>query len=209
MAEPFISRQDVVMRLDGTLCAYKGQPVKVYARNGDMVQDINDVAFMKLSTGRKAKINVGHKDFCYRSMRLGFFQEENRAVWLVRVPQRQQKCGIPPRTIKFRSIDSLVLRYHSDNYFASLEMNQCLTGEHRGLQGALDTLERFDNYESVVVSREFALQRFRANVSTLAFRGRSVGTIDHKTKQVTVFNGPDLSYIINIINNQPELGMKV
>jgi len=206
MAKPFISRHDVVQRLNSTLCWYKGEPVFVTCRQDEMPKSSNEITVTRLRTGRHKKITVGEDDFCYKARRLGYMNHHGEALWLVRRPTRQYKVGIPTETVYYVRHESIQERKLGSAACRSPEMHKALMCEYPSLGEAREYL---DGSISVAIARDFAVSPM-GNPRRIGFyfRGRSVGIINERN-EAELYDGPDTSYLRGLILRDSKMGVNV
>lgn len=197
MAIGFDTGNDTAMRLDKTLALYKGKPVFVTCGG----ETRNTVTVTPLGVRKRGTlVDVTSDDFQYTGLELGYINFEGSALYLAREPQRRQRAGISLNTISSPNL------YIAD-VFNSKSMSKCIMGEHPSFREAVEWVEEGEKY-SVAFHRHMAV-RLNNNLIELLHRDQMVG---YKTLGMTSFSlyeTPEASYLVNIINNYNVEGLEV
>lgn len=194
MAIPFLSGEDTRMRLDRTICMYKGKPYHVSA-NGDSATFIYLTTLSGRGNGDYTEIKVTDPLFCYKAPLLGYMQYGNMAYYVMRIPLRQQKAGI--------SKDCLITEpaLPAGNYFATSSFEKCILGKHTKYQTALEQVQS-GKFHSVPIHRYVAIGISDGSQSIgLYYRTRLVGMQSPHTGRFQLIDGPDTSFVQRILDN--------
>lgn len=188
--------EDVRLRLNRTICLYRGHPYYVY--NEGIDPPSRDVFLRELGENqfinRKKDMRVPHDDpdFDPRSPELGYCFFNGEALYLSRVPDRRQRQGL--------SVESLRVEPRNvgpGTVFLTKAMEDCILGRHKTLHEALDLIDSGDN--SVPIHRHFAVGRIQNNhMLGLFYRCRLIGTKDDYADRFTLLPSRDHSYLMKI-----------
>lgn len=201
MAIGFETREDLCMRLDKTICFYKGRPVIIQAKRGDFL-DANTVMWRRLGGRKWGECQVDDEDFSYRAPRLGYvnFKRLNvtSAVWLARKPYRQQKCGLPLEYINYILVDTHSIRRADSTLTDTSAMASALMNDYSPVEEAVkNILDPGGDFRSVAIHREFALHRpeLEEEELVISYCGRTVGKFDAESHRVDLYPRADASFV--------------
>lgn len=195
MAEPFLTVDDARMKLDSTICSYKGKPYWV------TVRDFDEVSISPLDHGRAKRIQISDDDFSYAALPLGYMNYGHDVYYLSRLPARQNKAGLSQGNV----VTDPFLR--GDNYFGQNCMGDCIMGLHPPLKVALVTLEN-PVQQGVAIHRHVALKKLDKYRLGLFYRTRLIATSDGINALFTLVRSQDTSFMLRILRNL-DLGLKL
>ena len=187
MGKPFHSAEDKRMKLQGSICLWKGKPFMVLAELPG-----NEVELYRLGDGTRTKVDYTSEDFDYRSVPLGYIDYGKSAYYLTRMPHRQNKAGVSMETISV-----LGRGMHPENVFNTKAMEQCVLGEYTSFERACDEVEQGKSF-SRAFHRRMAVVGESRHIA-VHYRGRLVGYKVKKGYEVQLVPSGDYSYINNIL----------
>lgn len=173
MGTAYYDPRSVGLRLDRTICMYKGKPVYVYATNATRgvtddsyhMVEIMDVTSKPMT---KAKmVDYRDADFDYRAMLLGYINYNKGAYYLSRVPSRIQKQGLC-RT----AITSDPHNIGGGGWFTSDGMRDMLLNDYPSYADCINAIDN-DGWDAAAFHRCFAIKAARAK--QLMYKGRTIG----------------------------------
>lgn len=166
MAQDRMVQADLTLRLDQTICRYKGHPYYVSVA-GEVYPT---VALYRLGSGlTRAAHKVDHRlpEFDDSSPPLGYMHWNNRAYYLKRIPMRYQNQGIKSHNIARTGA--------SGNWFTSLAMENCILGKYFTLESAMYDINYSRDY-SYPLHRNIAIGSLDGRNLGLYYKGRLVAT---------------------------------
>lgn len=193
----FDSWDDVRLRLNRTICMYRGRPYLV--ANEGIEPPSKDIYLYPLDYRERdvephqVRIRINHEDpeFECRSPELGYLYWNGDATYVTRIPDRRQRQGITADVLRLDP--RLMVGPHT--LFCSKAMEDCILGNHKSLQEAIVMIERGEA-RSVPVSRHFAIGRIQNNhVLGLYYRNRLIGTQNEYDQSFVLFPTRDLSFL--------------
>lgn len=193
MAEKYLNRNDLILRLDRTICLYDGVPYFVSARSDETG---DKVALYRL-TGElrnKATKIVDHTEDAFedRSVPLGYFQSLDTAYYLQRIASRTQNQGLRQNVIS--GVPDTPRRDYS--WFTSTQMEACILGKHTTVADALEKIA--SGYNSVVVHRHVAIGLVDRKRIALYYKGKLCAL--RKGNGFEWLEGDEMSVIKKVVN---------
>ena len=141
------------LRLRGTIVAYKNRPVIVLEVNADNTLNIADV----IGKRNVAKVALNDPDLNIQEFKLGYVNYQGRALYLTRVPARQQRQGLCRQNIVVKAGD--FRNYFVDGMLSSAGFVDAFQGIYPTFEEAVNVLRTNLEVESVAFARRFALKR--------------------------------------------------
>jgi hypothetical protein len=195
MARDYETKHDMDLRLDRTICFYKGEPVYVITeRHAYPTVDIYDIRH-----GNYAKpiASIDHRsdDFSDRPPKLGYCDagKSGDAVYLKRAPYRVQNQGL-----SMQSITTVPHSYFGTETFFSQRMYNCIMGIHVGFDHALKQFAR-GSRRTVSIHRDIAIDSIDSRRLGLMYKSRLVGMINSDSKKIDWFTEKDILIIRKIM----------
>jgi len=171
MAQDRLNQDDLTMRLNDTICRWKGHPYYVMTTDGQ--SRYPNISLYKLdSILRRSHLIVNHTEdfFDDSSPPLGYMNHNNMAFYLKRMPYRWNNQGI-----KQQSIESLPsLRSVPGHWFSSMSIESCILGRYPSLDQAMSTLQYASYPSSVAIHRDIAIGYLDSRRIGLHFKARLV-----------------------------------
>lgn len=199
MAVPYYNREDLSMKLDRTICMYKGSPVFIVVnRHADPSNGVDVVGYplgAEMIPANAINIKVSSKQFDDRSLPLGYINYNGSAYYLTRVPWRRNLQAISATNVTSTPRIPGDDRYR---YFTSKAMEACILGRYPSKDEALKVLGR--GATSLAISRSVALFWEPAKNIAVKFKGRHVADIVKGV--VTWHTKPDIFLIQKIVDKQ-------
>lgn len=181
MGQGYFAKQDVIMRLHGTVCMYAGEPVVVYVNEGQPAEmvDIYDLKTYnkyKHQESRKRTVQYTDDAFVYKAFPLGYayHPEYKSAIYVSRLPDRQQSQGLGQYVIRTNNGDYNI-NVHSPY------MADCILGKHPCVAEAVQRVAS-GRANSCPFDRKFAVGQLRRGALTLSCRGKEVGLLVQGTE---------------------------
>lgn len=179
MGTAYYDPRSVSLRLDRTICMYKGEPlyVELGAHHDPSLSTRIGPDYWHILWGTRLKggtkwikdIDYRSPDFDYRALPLGYINHCGGAYYLARSPARQQKQGLCRSSTIFVGEQPQV-----GTWWASKDLHDCIMGIYPSLDKALKDLEEYKAMK-VAVSRNVAIAWNGGGVYTLHHKGRQVG----------------------------------
>ena len=194
--EEYLSRDDARLRLHQTVCLYKGKPVYVRLDNEDheTPYECKIWELSKVNKGVRAKtIDYRDKDFNAKEIELGYCQAGMTAVYLSRLPVRQNQQGLKHDNI-LSEPGNIPYEFYSDN------MEHCIIGKHRPLKTALAMLN--DGYEKIPLSRILAVGWLDRTKIALYYKEQIVALKEDTTNRFNIISSKTSSFVMRIIDKQ-------
>lgn len=171
MAQDRLTPEDLDLRLNNTICRYKGHPYYVQTGRADGRNSYPKISLYKLDGTMSRPINVDHTsdEFDDSSPPLGYMNYNNQAIYLKRVPHRLQNQGVRQESIM--SIPST--RGH---WFTSVSMESCILGRYPSQDQAMSTLQDAGSPYGVAIHRHIALSWIDSRTLGLYYKARLIAT---------------------------------
>jgi len=215
MALEIYGHEDVIMRLDRTICMYKDIPYFVTVTTGQEMDPTNKnlVKDIKLTPlkGTEKSIFINHtdKEFSYSSLQLGYMlyrdtiTEKKMAFFMTRAPRRIQKQGL---AIEY-TLSEPSKRFPDNRWFSGAAMYDCITGNHPRLSKAIEKIEN-ETHSSCPIHRHLAVGRLdspsRCKRIGLLYRARLIAYLDTMSdvddKRFVLFPSHDASFMKKLID---------
>lgn len=200
-ASPYIRQDDVYMRLHHTYCMYDGKPVFVNVNVGYTIGEVIIYPPGDLSATKAKVVNITDDKFKFVFPELGYFNYKNRAVYLVRRPDRNQRQGLDLATctvIVHNQNDSglppsVSAILSSENFIPNLE------GIYPSLQEALKLLK--EDAQSVAISKRVAIGYIGRNLLGLFYDSRLIGTYNRKREVFSITEDRLPSLVLSRLTN--------
>jgi len=192
MGTAFFNREDIKQRLAGTICFYDGLPYYVDAHNGVG----NTVCIIKLTDvlvnpSKRMEVDYTSDKFNYKSPALGyFFRDRKEAVYVSRIPDRNQSQGLNPYVLYAESNNGRYWYYTKE--FEDMLLNRYdprTTAEHL-LTSGLAT--------SVPISKNVALAHSRRGLLEVMYKGRPVAC-NFKGRGVELYDITEKNYMAKLL----------
>jgi len=192
MARELNSREDIIRRYDQSICMVKGEPVyvRVHPRE-EVVEPEHKIRIYKMPSnldGRGGLFDYRKDEFQAGPIELGYMFLRDRAIYVQRMPVRQNTHGLTHRCCIFTPDVPLGVRE-----FTGGDMVNCILGRHKSLEEALNIL-RDREAESVPIHRHLAIFR-DGNQVLLKYRTRFVGMKYPDRDEFYLFESKDRSFI--------------
>lgn len=191
MGAAFYDEEQKRMKLDRTICLYKGNPVFIRT---DTNEDYKVVVYPLGNPTQPIYVDYRDDDFDYLAFPLGYTNWRGAAYYVSRLPERQNAQGLAAHCVcvRPRNMPGLI-EWHS-----STEASNTIKGIYPTLDVALDTVSYLPGKpKSVAFSRYFAIECVQRGIVTLNYRGRNVGVLENREfKKFRVNKSKDLSLIL-------------
>ena len=190
MAEAYLNRNDLHLRLDRSICLYEGVPYFVVTEGVTG----NDIKLYKLEGQLSRKpITVDHTSnkFEDRSVPLGYYQSGETAHYLQRIASRTQNQGLRQNNIT--ALPDLPRREY--DWFTSKNMENCILGKYTTI---VDALEKIANgCTSVAIHRHVAIGLVDRKRIALYYKGKLCALL--KGNGWDWFEGDEMSVIKKVV----------
>ena len=174
MGTAYFNREDIVKRLNGTICFYDGYPYYVDAGHhkenwGNNVRLMSFDDYVNNRVSNYQEVDYTSDKFNYKSPALGYmFHKKKEAVYVSRLPDRNQSQGLNPYTLHTQpSLD----RYSS--WYFSPEFQDTLLDRYPSRSTA-EAMLAGRTATSVPISRNVALGHYRRGLIEVFYKGRPV-----------------------------------
>lgn len=187
--EKFLSRADLSLRLNGTLCLWDGEPVKVLVEE-DFSSDTDiRISFFNGKTRPKTVDYTCGRLTC-DGIKLGYVNIHDACYFVARLPVRRNTMSLSQNSISVSNGGSRTILFTS-------EMRNTILGIYPEFKDAIVTVE---NRYSIAISRDFALQR-ENNLKYLHYRDTRVGILN-RDATFQIFDAPNASFIRRALDKQ-------
>lgn len=182
MGMVFASNDKKSIRLNNTVCMYKGVPCLVTCRDYEMGNPltVSEVYVSPLVDypvnwpDRKVRgmyrVTYTTPDFDYRSTELGYMNYSNNAYYMYRLPVREYQAGHSPSNVQAHEVRPFP--YHE--WWGTTNFGSCVLGKHPTFDQALAAVMEREN-AACAFHRHFALVRMDRKRCTLEHRGTTIG----------------------------------
>jgi hypothetical protein len=166
MAQKLYNRDDVIGKLQNTICLYKGVPCKVTITDGELLRQ-DKVTIHPLNGSPSQNITYTSDDFNYSCVELGWFKHRERVSFLCRMPGRYNNLGLARN-----NLDEAI----SSEAFFSKEMHDCVLGIHPTFHDALKQIWT-DAQGTIPFHRNAALIREDNNNAVVTFINKRIALV--------------------------------
>ena len=176
----------LAMRLVGSFILYEGEVC--------FVKSVDDGArtllLTELTTKRTFITPVGDKRLCFKSLPLGYTNQQGQAVYLYRIPERRYKQGITSHSVR-----SIVHGRGLIDSFLTVSLEQCVKGRYPSFEEARLAVIR-NEVQSCAFSKEFAISYGPPDMEgALMHKGDPVGYV----KEGKPFLNPNRFFLKEIL----------
>jgi len=211
MAQGYEIRNDTFMRLDNTICMYKGYPYYITVHDVDYDEpepDVNEVKGYNLLVpdaryNPYETIMVTDDDFDFRVPRLGYVNYINEALWVTRKPERRQKAAIHRNTLNINSDRHNVNSVMQSDFFGEMILDIYPT-----MAEAIKICE--EGVDSWAFDKDMCVRWSDATraLMFLCYKGRDIGYRPlHGNWHL--FDTREASFYVNVINNKKIEGLEL
>lgn len=190
LVEPlrYTRREDVQMRLGGSVVRYKGEPVQCESTGSGDGLSVNLYTFDSIKRGEPpfTKVHSSDIELDIRSPRLGYGTYKKRAVYLSRRPERRQKQGLTTGCISVSAPSGLFSTREVGDLFFSDTLVNIIKGKYPTYDEALWTLQKGSSWRGMAFSYDLCLRKDDMDILKLDLRGDSIGWIPPKEKSLLV-----------------------
>lgn len=175
MGEMFFNADHVHMKLDRTICLFKGIPYYIrHDTNDDRVRCASLDGLVK-----EFYIKYTDKDFDYTHIPLGYCNYGKETYYLVREPQRINQQGLTTRAIRVIGPSPMTL----DNIIFNKAFVECVIGLQKDFSDALTLLH--EGARGCALSRHMAIRRQSLKLYTIEYRGNTVSISQNRGRTFT------------------------
>jgi hypothetical protein len=190
MGMAFHSVEDKRMKLHNTICMWKGKPYMVNADQAGQTVVLQTLA----GRAEPKAVKYTDDDFDYRSVPLGYVNYGINALYLVRLPTRQNRQGLNPEQMRIVGNQ----RFAIYDFLNTKNMESCILGEHPPFEEALRQVT-----EGEAASRAFhrhcSIKREGSRIA-LEYRGRIVGYKDRGNGTFVLIPSNEYSFLRVILD---------
>ena len=167
MASKLATHQDVMRRLDNTICKYKGVPYYIKYNVGHTV-NIYPIADAK-APFIQCDVDYTSPDFDYGFPEVGYMNLNQHAYYIERISGRDQRMGLPPDMLRY------VHGKVNNALFRSKGMENMLLNIYPDVREAVRLIKAI-GATSVALSRDYALDRNEVGDLTVLFHDIPIAT---------------------------------
>lgn len=174
MGDRFFNAEHSRMKLNGTICLYKGTPY--YIRH---VGESEVVSCSPMDgTARDFPVAYTDPEFDYTHIPLGYMTtEDGQALYLAREPQRIHQQGLLYRAL--RTMGSMTCTQNQlEGYVFRKQFVDCVLGKHVTFKEAMERLQ--GGAKGVSISRHMAVIRQSSRLYVIEYRGRTIAVSQNK-----------------------------
>lgn len=195
---------DVIKRLHGTICMYKGEPVYVMGYidrstggySATHVQVCPVQSYDRYGSRDKKNsweiIDYTQDTFRYKAFPLGYVNHNGRAYYASRIPNRYQYYGLSPDSILWEPIVSSSHHIVFTDSFVDMI--------HRRYPNMDDAETRLIAGERrIAISPDVAIERVKGRTMHLLFKGKNVGIKMGATHNFTMYDIPEAPFLKKIL----------
>lgn len=196
--DAYLNRDDARLRLNHTVCMYEGKPVYVRLDSDEQFDNqyqcrIYELKNVNTGRGRGKVVDYRDKNFDARGIELGYCQAGLSAVYLSRLPARQNQQGLKHENIMAEP-SNIPYEFYSE------DMECCILGKHRPLKTALAMLN--DGYTKIPISRTLAVGWLDRTKIALYYKEQVVALKEDTTSRFNLINSKISSFVMKIIDKQ-------
>lgn len=176
MARPYLSYEDMRMRLHRTITMYNGEPFLTRVNEDKLENNIVYLYALDKANDRYVhKIKVEDPKFSVRAPELGYISFRNDAYYVMRKPERKQFQGLTSNSVCLLDGDDL-RGVPINAWFLSTSMKDCILGRHHSLNDAIAKMHEDPDINGIPVHRHAALRYVNGNLLGIFYRGLLVAT---------------------------------
>lgn len=190
MAEAYLNRNDLHLRLDRSICLYDKVPYFVMTE-GATGNDIKLYTLDGQLRGKPKVVDHTSDKFEDRSVPLGYYQSGETAHYLQRIPSRTQNQGLRQNNIS--ALPDLPRREY--DWFTSKNMENCILGKCTTIKDALEKIA--NGHTSVAVHRHVAIGLVDRKRIALYYKGKLCALL--KSAGWEWFEGEEMSVIKKVV----------
>jgi len=200
MARGFLTKEDLQMRLDGTICMYDKEPV--YVRLDMENADPNSVALYemgKLSRYWK-KVLVTADAFSLAPIPLGYANLYENCHYVSRIPERRQKQGICGQNLHVTNRHML-----NSQWWTSKDFGDAIRGKFPDQRKALTRVENSDeggSWSACAFHRNFCYKKLEGNNIGLLYRDRLIALYNNKNERFELIQSTETSINDRILSRE-------
>lgn len=188
--EKYLNRNDLHMRLHGTLCLWKGEPVKVHVDDSPGYPETS-ITVQPLNKNKSEVIDYTSDEFTPHGIKLGYVNYEGFAYFVSRLPLRRNMQGLTTGNINVSHGGPKALLF-------SKSMRDCILGKYPSIKEAREKFEGM--HSSVAISRNFSIVR-EGSFYYLDYRAKRVGTLN-RDDTFQIFDSPNSSFIRRALDRE-------
>lgn len=207
MGTAFFDARQKRMKLNGTICLYKGEPYHVDAHD-NLAEHM--VFLVPVGSNRRGRAQAGDlcvdyrdKEFDYSSPPLGYTNLRPHAHYLARFPDRQAQQGLFYSQITDLGSGPSARAFDPYVWFYSSAAGECIKGIYPTLEECVEAVTSLPLWRSCAFHRHFAVQRLGRKGLELMYRGRGVGstTKAEGTPHFVLYPDKDNSNLRELLEN--------
>lgn len=189
--EKYLNRNDLHMRLHGTLCLWKGEPVKVHVDDTPGYPETS-ITVQPLNKGGFEVIDYTSDEFTSHGIKLGYVNYECFAYFVSRLPIRRNMQGLTTGNISVSHGGPKAVLF-------SKSIRDCVLGKYPSIKEAMI---KFVNVSttSVAISRNFAIVA-ESSFHYLDYRTKRVGVLN-RDGTFQIFDSPRSSFIRRALDRE-------
>lgn len=189
----YLNRSDASMRLDGTICLWKGEPVYVRfncdgGKNGDRV----NISYFDGSNRRQRVVTYTSKDFTFYPIRLGYMNRNGNVYYLARLPNRRQKQGLCSNNVEITPMSSL-----SSGWFPSTSLYNLIMDIYPTSEDVRVMLEK--GQEGIALDRDIAFRKASKGFYKVFLKTQLMGTYETNEGRINLLNNSMTSIFQRIL----------
>ncbi len=203
MGRKFEVAEDIIKRLHGTICLYKGRPVYVMYENSTtttLVKIIPVEKYDRMAPASKMPwetIDYTQDTFRYKAFPLGYMNYGSEAYYLSRIPFRYQYYGLNPDCIHWEPRPQS-LDYGVNHVLFSQNFVDMIERKYPTMDEAEVRLH--SGWKSVAISPDVAIHRVKGRTLHLMFKGKNIG-IKMGTQSFVLYDIPETKFLRKILPN--------
>ena len=189
--ERYLSREDLSLRLDGTMCMYGDEPCQVCV-DPDQVGDEIKIKYLT-KDARWRTIEYTEDKFTPHGIELGYINYAGMAYYITRQPVRRNQQGL-----NFQNIH--VSDGGSTSILFTVQTRDCIKNIYPSLRKSYDNVSAGSDL-SCAFHRDFCIYHLEKALKSLKYKNRTVGFIG-KNYEIQLVDGPDASFIRRILHRE-------
>ncbi|MBD3261819.1 MAG: hypothetical protein GF334_09180 [Candidatus Altiarchaeales archaeon] len=195
MGKTYLTREDIRMRLNRTIVSYQGD---YYTVDVDApVNEWHQITLRPLggdNTRRNRSVTVNHSEVDASTPRLGYFNFNNSAYYISRVPERRQNEGFRPESA------TVLPRMPVGGWVTSNSFREMLHGNYPTIDEALQELKTKET-DKLAINYDIAIGWLDSRMTLgIFFKERLIGHYDEKQDRYLLFDSKEKSLITRLLS---------
>lgn len=200
MARGFLTKEDLNMRLDSTICMYQDAPV--YVRTDLESADPNAIVIYEMGKLNRyyKKILVTSDEFSLAPLPLGYINLNENCCYVSRIPERRQKQGLSSQNLHISN------RYDvGSQWWTTKDFGNMVLGVYPTQRTAFNRVTNSDDENSwaaCAFHRNFCYKKMDGNVIGMLYKERLIALYNDKSERFELIQSTETSINDRIISRE-------